>query len=102
MESGYFKKAMQKNKYKLNVGIAINLIHKKTKKAAMSKLVVSSGEKFTRSCLYPNGNWTKQSNQQLKEIYYFYNIWAYFTPPWILYLTWINCLTWSFGDTCFS
>ena len=46
-----FKKAMQKNKYKLNVGIAINLIHKKTKKAAMSKLVVSSGEKFTRSCL---------------------------------------------------
>ena len=46
-----FKKAMQKNKYKLNVGIAINLIHKKTKKATMSKLVVSSGEKFTRSCL---------------------------------------------------
>ena len=51
MESDYFKKAMQKYKYKLNVGIAINLIHKKTKKAAMSKLVASSGEEFTRSGL---------------------------------------------------
>ena len=30
---------MQKYKYKLNVGIPINLIHKKTKKAATSKLV---------------------------------------------------------------
>lgn len=51
MESGYFKKAMQKYKYKLNVGIAINLIHKKKKKAAMRKLVASSGEKFTRTGL---------------------------------------------------
>ena len=30
---------MQNYKYKLNVGIPINLIHKKTKKAAPSKLV---------------------------------------------------------------
>ena len=52
MESDYFKKAMKKYKYKLNVGgIAINLIRKKTKKAAMSKLVASSGEEFTRSGL---------------------------------------------------
>ena len=42
---------MQKYKYKLNVGIAMNLIHKKTKKAAMSKLVTSSGEVFTRTGL---------------------------------------------------
>ena len=51
MESDSFKKAMQKYKYKLNEGIAINLIHKKTKKVAMSKLVASSGEEFTRSGL---------------------------------------------------
>ena len=30
---------MQNYKYKLTVGIPINLIHKKTKKAATSKLV---------------------------------------------------------------
>ena len=54
MESGYFKKAMQKNKYKLNVGIAINLIHKKTKKGKKQLRVnwsASRGVKFTRSGL---------------------------------------------------
>ena len=35
----------------VNVGIPINLLHKKTKKAATSKLVASSGMKFTRSGL---------------------------------------------------
>ena len=75
MESDYFKKAMKKYKYKLNVGIAINLIRKKTKKAAMSKLnwsrqvVRNSQGVVYKGINDPSGNWTKQSNQQLmKEI----------------------------------
>ena len=51
MVSDHFKKAMQKNKYKLNVGILINLKHKKTTKAATSNWSTSSGVKFTRSGL---------------------------------------------------
>ena len=46
-----FKKAMQNYKYKLNVGIPINLIHKKTKKQLRVNWSASSGVKSTRSGL---------------------------------------------------
>ena len=67
---------MQKYKCKLTVGIPVNLIHKKTKKAATSKLIRGQVVWNSQGVAYkgsndPNGTWTKQCNQQLKEIHFF-------------------------------
>ena len=74
---------------------------KKKKKRRRVTWSASSAVKFTgvacKESNDPHGNWTKQRNQQVKKY-----SWAYFTPPCILFLTWINCLRWSFGDTCYS
>ena len=51
MVSDHFKKSDAKEQVQLNVGILINLKHKKTTKAATSNWSTSSGVKFTRSGL---------------------------------------------------
>ena len=66
MESDYFKKAIRKYKYKLNVGIAIRK-RKKQPWVNWSRQVVRNSQGVAyKGTNDPNGNWTKQSNKQLR------------------------------------